>query len=63
MANFDFETFLTSLKKKKLINNYSWTYLFFNKDKDLDANKILNIPEIQNDYIIKNFDGMILFRI
>lgn len=60
MANFDFETFLTSLKKKKLINNYSWTYLFFNKDKDLDANKILNIPEIQNDYIIKNFDGMII---
>ena len=59
-ANNDFEVFLSILKKKKIINNYLWTYLFFNKDKEFDAKKILNMPLINNEYIIKNFDGLII---
>ena len=58
--NYDFDTFLTALKKKNIINSYSWTYLFFNKDKESNAKKILNLPEINNEYIIKNFDGFII---
>ena len=57
-GNNGFDTFLSVLKKKRLINSYSWTYLFFNKDND--AKKILNIPDISNKYIIHNFDGMII---
>ena len=52
------ETFLHVLKKKNLINNYSWTYIYF--DKDIKNNKILNLPEINNKYIINNYDGIII---
>ena len=52
------ETFLYALKKKNLINNYTWTYIYF--DKDIKNNKILNLPEINNKYIINNYDGMII---
>jgi hypothetical protein len=52
------ETFLYALKKKNLINNYTWTYIYF--DKDIKNNKILNLPEINNKYIINNYDGIII---
>ena len=52
------ETFLYALKKKNLINNYSWTYIYF--DKDAKSNKILNLPEVNNKYIINNYDGIII---
>ena len=60
IENYGFDNFLSELKKKKIINSYSWTYLFFNKDNEYNANKILNLPEINNEYIIKNFDGFII---
>ena len=52
------DTFLGVLKKKNLINNYSWTYIYF--DKDIKNNKILNLPAINNKYIINNYDGLII---
>ena len=58
--NFGFDISLTALKKKNLINSYSWMYIFFNKDKEYDPTKILNLPDINNEYIIKNFDGFII---
>jgi len=55
-----FESFSNVLKKQKLINSYFWTYIFFNKDIEQEQKKIINMPEINNEYIIKNFDGMII---
>ena len=57
-SDYNGDTFINSLKKKNLINNYFWTYVFFNKD--IKNNKILNFPEIDNQNIIKNYDGMII---
>ena len=53
----NFENCLYALKNKNLVNNYTWTYIYF--DKDVKKNKILNLPEIKNKYII-NFYFFIL---
>ena len=55
-TDYRLEPFLNYLKKKELINDYSWTYLYFEKEND----KILNIPKITNKYIIENYDGLII---
>ena len=54
--DYTLEPFLMSLKRKGLINDYSWTYLYFEKAH----NKILNVPGITNKYIIDNYDGLII---
>ena len=58
VSEYNGDAFINSLKKKNLIKNYFWTYVYFNKD--LKNNKILNFPEIDNQNIIKNYDGMII---
>ena len=50
------DTFINTLKKKGLINDYLWTYEYFEKEE----NKILNFMKINNKYIIENFDGLII---
>ena len=55
-TDYSLEPFLMSLKDKGLIDDYSWTYLYFEKVND----KIINIPKIANKYIIDNFDGLII---
>ena len=57
-SDYNGDTFISSLKKKGLINNYFWTYIYF--DKDIKNKKIINLPEINNQNIIQNYDGMIL---
>lgn len=47
------------MKKKSLIDKYSWTYIFFQKYLNQN-NKIFNLPKINNDYIINNFEGIII---
>ena len=55
-SDYNLEPFLKSLKKKGLISDYSWTYLYFEKAHD----KIINVPKINNKYIIDNYDGLII---
>ena len=55
-TDYNIDTFLGELKKRGLINAYSWTYKYFEKNN----NKILNIPDINNQYIIDNFEGVII---
>ena len=55
-ADYSLDTFLNSLKAIDLINEYTWTYIYFEKNED----KILNFPKITNAYIIDNFDGLII---
>ena len=55
-----FESFVSVLKKRKLINCYYWTYIFFNKDRENEPKRIINMPEINNENIIKNYEGMII---
>ena len=55
-ADYNLDTFLGELKKKKLIDEYSWTYTYFEKNN----NEILNFPEINNQYIIDNFEGAMI---
>ena len=50
------DTFFNELKNKGLIDEYSWTYKYFIKKN----NKIINYPEINNKYIIDNFDGILI---
>jgi len=57
-SDYNGDTFISSLKKKGLINNYFWTYIYF--DKDIKNKIIINLPEIDNQNIIQNYDGMIL---
>lgn len=57
-SEYNGNTFIDSLKKKCLIENHFWTYIYFNKD--IKNNKILNLPEIDNHNIIKHYDGMII---
>ena len=58
VSDYNGDTLINSLKKKRLINNNFWTYAYFNKD--IKNNKILNFPEIDNQNIIKDYDGMII---
>ena len=58
-ANYNYDNFIHALKKKSLIDKYSWTYIFFQKDLNQN-NKIFNLPKINNDYIINNFEGIII---
>ena len=55
-ADSNIDTFLNSLKRKGLINDYFWTYEYFEKED----NKILNFPKINNKYIINNYDGLLI---
>ena len=55
-SNFGLDTFLNCLKKKGLINDYYWTYLYFEKE----GSKIINLPNITNKYIIDNYDGLLI---
>ena len=55
--DYNIDTFFNALKNKGLIDKYSWTYAYFVKKN----NKIINYPEINNKYIIDNFDGMLIF--
>ena len=54
--NFNLDTFLNISKKKGLIEDYFWTYLYFEKKR----NKIVNAPNITNKYIIDNFEGLLI---
>jgi hypothetical protein len=54
--NYNMDIFFNELKNKGLIDEYSWTYTYFIKKN----NKIINNPEINNKYIIDNFDGMLI---
>ena len=60
MDNYNFDTFLSTLKRKKLIDSYSWSYIFFTKDQEYNPKKILNMPKISDEYIIQNYDGLII---
>ena len=55
-ADTDIDTFINSLKSKGLIKDYFWTYEYFDKEE----NKIINFPQINNKYIIDNYDGLII---
>ena len=54
--DYDIDTFLNSLITQGLIDDYFWTYEYFDKED----NKILNFPKINNKYIIDNFDGLLI---
>jgi len=54
--DYNIDTFLNSIKAQELIDDYFWTYEYFEKEE----NKILNFPKINNKYIIDNFDGIII---
>ena len=55
-TDYNLDTFLNSLKRQGLINDYSWSYIYFEKEN----NKIINLPKITNKYIIDNFDGLLI---
>jgi hypothetical protein len=55
--DYNIDTFFNALKNKGLIDKYFWTYIYFVKRN----NKIINFPEINNKYIIDNFDGILIF--
>ena len=50
------DSLLNILKTKRIINDYIWTYEYFDKQE----NKILNFPKINYQYIIDNFDGLFI---
>ena len=50
---FSINTFISSMKQAKFINNYLWTYEYFNKEKNEK-----NIAGNKN--IIDNYDGVII---
>ena len=51
-------SFIEIVKKKNLTNDYFWSYIYFEKDKN---NKIKNINGIDNEYIMKNYEGILIF--
>ena len=53
---YNLDSFLKSLKTKGLINDYSWTYLFFEKEDS----KIFNLFNITNQYIMDNYNGLLI---
>ena len=55
-TDYNLDTFLRALKKKVLISELSWTYIYFEKEN----NKVINLPKISNKYIINNFDGLLI---
>ena len=58
-TDYNCETLLQAMKKNSLIDNYSWAYIYFEKDTS-QKNKILNLPKLNNEYIFNNFDGLII---
>ena len=57
----DYQTtnsFIEIIKKINIINESYWSYIYFEKDKN---NKIKNINGINNEYIMENYEGMLVF--
>lgn len=50
-------SFLGEIKQKGYTDKYSWTYIYFKKDK----NKIINLPEINDTEIVNNYEGILIF--
>ena len=50
-------SFIETVKRINLIDGYPWSYIFFEKDKN---NKIKNINGISNEYIMKNYEGVLI---
>ena len=56
--DYDYTTsFINTIKHKNLIDSYYWSYIYFEKDKN---NKIKNIHGINNEYIMKNYEGLLI---
>ena len=56
--DYDYTTsFIDIIKHINLTKDYYWSYIFFEKDKN---NKIKNIEGINNEYIMKNYEGLLI---
>ena len=49
--------FIETVKHINLTDGYPWSYIYFEKDKN---NKIKNIDGINNEYIMKNYEGILV---
>ena len=56
-TDYNLDTFLNTLKREELIDDYFWTYIYFEKDND---NNIINFPKINNKNIINNYEGLFI---
>ena len=56
--NYDYtNSFIDTIKHINLTKDYYWSYIYFEKDKN---NKITNIEGINNEYIMKNYEGLLI---
>ena len=56
--DYDYTTsFIDAIRHLNLVDFHYWSYIFFEKDKN---NKIKNVPEISNEYIMKNYEGLLI---